>query len=501
MKTTTAQQKNTASIERPSVVVVMGHIDHGKSTLLDYIRKTNVVDKEAGGITQHMSAYEVAHNGKRITFLDTPGHEAFQSLRERGSKVADIAILVVSAEDGVKPQTKEALKCILAENIPYIVAINKIDRPNADVERTKQSLAENEIYIEGYGGTVSSVPISAKTGEGVPDLLDLILLTAEVGEFEADPHGPVEGTVIESNLDQRKGISATLIIKNGTLTKGMFVAAPGSMAPVRAIENSNNERVDSATFSTPVRITGWDELVSAGSVFKAFNTKDEALEYKNSKKQEKDVATTERTQAGNDTASLPIVIKADSVGSLEAILYEVRKIKNERITPLIVSATIGAISENDVRLASTKPGSVILGFHTKADPQALAYAGRTGIEIQTFSIIYKLAEWIENALTTRAPKITVEEVTGVAKIVRVFSKVKDKQIIGGKVETGTLKTGETFKIMRRDAEIGTGKIRGLQQLKKETSTIEEGKEFGGHVESKIELAPGDRLTLVEMVEK
>ena len=273
-------------IPRPPIVVIMGHIDHGKSSLLDYIRKTNIVEGEAGGITQHLSAYEVTHHldqtrkdalaSNRITFLDTPGHEAFSKMRARGAGVADIAILVVSAEDGVKEQTKEALRSIKEAGIPYIIAINKIDKPNANIERTKQNLAENEIYLEGFGGDVPFVPISAKLGTGIPDLLDMMLLVAEMENLTGDTFLPAEGIVVESNIDTKRGTSATLIITNGTLKKGMFILAEESMSPVRAIENFLGKQVSEATFSSPVQITGFDALPSVGSTFRAYANKKDA---------------------------------------------------------------------------------------------------------------------------------------------------------------------------------------------------------------------------------
>jgi translation initiation factor IF-2 len=261
------KDSKSVSLKRPPVVVVMGHIDHGKSTLLDYIRKTNIVAKEAGGITQHLGAYEVPHNTSTITFLDTPGHEAFSSIRERGAEVADIAILVVSAEDGVKPQTVEALKCILEEKIPYIVAINKIDKPGADVDRTKASLAEHEIYVEGFGGDVPVVPISALKGTGVPELLDMIMLVADLQDLKANPALPAEGAIIEAGLDNKKGIYATLLIKNGTLTSGMYVVAEDAIAPVRILEDYLGKAIKTATFSSPVRIVGFNKIPNVGAKF------------------------------------------------------------------------------------------------------------------------------------------------------------------------------------------------------------------------------------------
>ena len=501
----------------------MGHIDHGKSTLLDYIRKTNIVDGEAGGITQHMSAYEMVHktgDGKggsekehRVTFIDTPGHEAFQALRMRGAKVADVAILVVSAEDGVKPQTLEALKAIREQEIPFVVAINKIDKPEANVDRTKQSLAENEIYIEGYGGNIPFVAISAKTGEGVPELLDMVFLVTELEELVANPEAPAEGIVIESNTDPKKGVSATLVIKNGTLKKGQFVVASGSVAPVRIMEDFMAKKIDEATFSSPVKIIGWDKLVKAGAIFSTYDTKNEALTQVEKEmaeeKKGKDEVAIKKAAAKKDLVNespvehveVPLIVKADSSGSLEAILYEIGKIKGENITIRIIEDGVGSVGEGDVRLASANKNTLIVGFNTKIDTPAKNLADRDSVPIKIFDIIYQLTDWLKDVVRERAPKVFVDETTGTSKIIRIFSKNKDKQIIGGKVESGSLTVGETIKIIRRENEVGTGKVRGLQQQKRDATEAKEGSEFGALVESKIEIAPGDRLLSFRTVEK
>ncbi|MEK7185454.1 MAG: translation initiation factor IF-2 [Patescibacteria group bacterium] len=504
---------------RPPIVVVMGHIDHGKSTLLDYIRKTNTTDKEAGGITQHVSAYEALHTTAdgvehAITFLDTPGHEAFQALRTRGARVADIAILVVSAEDGVKPQTVEAYKAISEGGIPYIVAINKIDRPGANIDRAKQSLAENEIYVEGYGGTIPTVPISAKTGEGVPELLEMIELVSSLAELKAD-HSPLaEGIAVESNLDPKKGIAAVVIIKNGTLKSGTFIAAGSAIAPVRMMENTLGKNISEVTFSSPVKIFGWSELVAAGSPFKTFENKKEAIEFAEKNAAEKAGAKTaeknaERTATAVTplapeipTVNFPLVIKADTTGTLEAINYEIAKIKkDERVTIKVLSQRLGAIGEGDVKLASTDKSAAVLGFNVKTDNQAQSLAERDSVPIKVFSIIYELKDWIEAELSTRTPKTKTEEITGKARILKIFSKTKDRQIVGGKVDQGFLALGEHVKIVRRESDIGTGRIRELQQQKQSAKEIKEGTEFGALVESKIEIASGDVLVSFTIVEK
>lgn len=479
----------------------MGHIDHGKSTLLDYIRKTNVVDGEAGGITQHLSAYEVVHNKDgqdyRITFLDTPGHAAFGAIRSRGAKVADIGVLVVSAEDGVKPQTLEALKVLKENNIPYVVAINKIDKPGADVERTKQNLAENDIYLEGFGGTIGWVAISAKTGEGVPELLDHLLLAAELEGLEGDETLPGTGVVIESNLDMKKGITATCIMKNGTLHKGEYVVCGDAIAPLRIVENFLRKPIESATFSSPVIIIGWDKQPPAGAVFVSVKNKKEAVVLAELHEEEKMVETI----ADATKSIIPIIIKADTQGSMDALIEEIAKLENDRIVPKIILSGLGSISENDIRTAQSHEKPIVIAFHTKTDAQAASLAERLAIPVQSFDIIYKLTEWLEGALKERTPTVESEETTGVAKILKFFSKVRDKQIIGGRVETGTITSGEQVKIMRRDAMIGRGRIRELQVQKEKIGTALEGQEFGAMVESKIELAPGDKLECFELISK
>ncbi len=487
------------NISRPPVIVVMGHIDHGKSTLLDFIRKTNIVDKEAGGITQHISAYEVVHIGKDgathpITFLDTPGHEAFQSMRERGALVADIAILVVSAEDGVKQQTLEALKAIRADKLPYIVAINKIDRPGADIDRTKQNLAENDIYLEGYGGDISFVAISAKTGEGIPELLDMLLLVAELEALTANTTHRAKGIVIESNLDTKKGITATAIILDGTIVRGQFAVSGKSISPLRIIENFAGKPIEFATFSSPIRIIGWDILPKVGSEFICFTDKKDALAHV-AKYIDAPLQNTRGTY-NSDITIVPIVIKADTGGSLDALVYEIGKLGTDRVLPKVVLSSVGPISENDIRAAENNDNAFVLGFHTKIDSGAEALALRLNVAVHTFDIIYKLTEWLAVAIKDRTPSIDVEEVVGVAKVLKLFSSVKDKQILGGRVDSGEIRLGEMVRIMRREVEISRGRIRELQQAKQKTSTVIQGSEFGAMVESKFEIAAGDKLECI-----
>ncbi len=485
---------------RPPIVAILGHIDHGKSTLLDYIRKSNITEKETGGITQNMSAYEVEKDGKKITFLDTPGHEAFQKLRGQGAKVADIGILVVSAEDGVKTQTIEALKAILEAKLPYIVAINKIDKEGADLECTKQSLLENEIYVEGYGGSIPYVPVSAKTGKGVPELLDMISLLSEMEEITADPSIPAKGIVLETNHDKARGVSAVLIIKDGTLKSGMFVASEEAFAPVRIFENSSGSPIKEATFSAPVRVVGWNGTPRVGATFASFASKKEAEEAVESYKKNNS-QTKVQNKKPLPAVFVPVVIKANTSGVLEAIEHEIRKYETENIGVNIVAAGVGDISENDIKLASANEKTLVIGFNTKIYPSAFSHADKTGIEVKVFDIIYKLGDWVKEVIAERTPRVEVEEERGKIKVLKIFSKTKDKQIVGGRVEQGSIALNDEVKIFRREAEIGTGRVRELQQAKAKTSEVKEGLEFGSMIESKIEIAPGDYLKPIAIVVK
>ena len=500
------EKQNT--IERPPVVVVMGHVDHGKSTLLDYIRKTNIVDDEAGGITQKISAYEVIQKNeegvdKKITFLDTPGHEAFSKMRERGAEVADIAILVVSAADGVKPQTIEAWKTIVESKIPCIVAINKIDKPGANVEKTKQELAENEIYLENYGGKIPFVEISAKVGTGVDSLLSLILIMSEMESFTGDVKGDATGYVIEVNLDPKRGILATLIIKNGSLKKGMTVVVEDSLCSTRIIENFMGKMINDATFSSPVRIVGFDKMPRVGAKFKTFQKKSDAVAYTQNWHEE-EIKENKNKQIKNKETNkkiIPIILKADVSGSIEAIEKEISKIKNDTAEFRIVVKGIGPISESDIKGVTSGEDVLVIGFNVKADRSALEIAQKRGITVSFFEIIYKMTEWLELEMEARRPKVETIEITGRAKIIRAFSRTKERQIIGGKVIEGQIILNSIVKIVRREFEIGRGKIVNLEKNKAKTSNVEEGTEFGMMIESKIEVVAGDILESFSITQK
>lgn len=479
---------------RPPIVVVMGHIDHGKSKLLDYIRNTNVVEKEAGGITQHIGAYEVKIKDKRITFLDTPGHEAFSQMRLRGAKVADVAILVIASDEGVKPQTLEAYEAIKKAGIPFVIALNKIDKPNADPERVKAQLVENQIFTEGYGGKIPAVNISAKLGEGVDELLEIVLLLAEMENLKANPEENASGFVIEAKLGSQRGVSATLLIQNGTMKKGMFVVSGNAIAPVRIFEDFQGRPLETATFSSPVRIIGFNKMPTVGEEFKTFNSKKEAEEeIKTLAVETKKTPSVEMKEKEEGKIIIPIIIKVDFMGSAEALEQEIKKLEREGVFINILRRDTGKITEDDIKFASSAKNPIVLGFNVELDSTAKILAKKFNITIFISDIIYKISEWLEEEIKKRKEGMEKEEIIGAAKIIKIFSKKKNKQLVGGRVISGKIISGEQFKIKREEREIGMGKIKELQHNKMPAKEIREGDEFGAMIESKIELAKDDEI--------
>lgn len=498
-----SKKQYSGSVRAP-IVVIMGHVDHGKSTLLDYIRKTNVVESESGGITQHISAYEVVHKDEKgveqkITFLDTPGHEAFSKMRERGAKIADIAILVVSAEDGVKTQTIEALKTILESGLPYIVAINKIDKPGANAEKIKMELAEHEVYLEGYGGKIPFASISAKVGTGVDELLTLILILAEVENFTGNKEEKASGFVIETHLDPKRGIEATLIIKNGTLASGMFMASEDSICSTRIMENFLGKPIKEATFSSPIGLVGWDTMPPIGAKWQAYGNKKEAEEYVRVRLREEKNKGQKSVPSESGKKIIPIVLKSDVAGSLEAIEKEIGKIQSENALFKIVASGAGPISEADIK--GIKEGTLVVGFNIKPNKNTTELALNKNIDIYFFDVIYKMTDWLKEEMEKRRPKIETVETLGKAKILKTFTRTKERQIVGGRVSSGSIGLGNMVKILRRDFEIGKGKIVNLEKNKVKTSSVEEGLEFGMMLESKIETVPGDIVESFNIVER
>lgn len=493
-----------AAKPRPPIVVVLGHVDHGKSTLLDFIRKANTVAREAGGITQHVAAYEVVHpyegEDRRITFIDTPGHAAFQAIRARGASVADIAILVVAADDGVKAQTLEALTAIKDAGIPFIVAINKIDKPNADLARTQNSLLEHGVYLETLGGDVPWAAISAKVGTGVPQLLDLILLVAELHDFRAMTETPAHGYVIEAHLDQKRGIAATLIIREGSIESGMTVVAGDVLAPVRIMENFAGKTISRAGPSMPATLVGFDSLPDAGAEFVAHSSKREAEGDRS--KNVSLVRSTVQTEESNegDKFFLPIIIRADTAGSLEAIAAETAKIGDQFRGVSIVQSGIGDISEGDVKAAIAAGTLVVFGFNAKLDANAAVLARQHGILFENYSIIYELTARLQELLKKNAPKHTKERLLGSAKILKVFSSRKDEHLIGGRVRSGVINAKESVHLVRAGARVGTGEIISMQSGRKQVQEIGEGGEFGAQVEFTEKPNEGDTLECVAIDE-
>ncbi len=520
------QKENlSASERRPPIVVVLGHIDHGKTTLLDYIRKSTVAQKESGGITQHIGAYEVTvipHAVRafgsetqarrddsvehRITFIDTPGHEAFSKMRSRGATVADIAVLVVAADDGVKPQTKEALSAIQEAKIPYVVAINKIDKPNADPERAKNELAGEEVFLEGRGGTVPSVLISAKEGTGVDQLLETILLLADLETLEANSEDTASGVVIESHVDSRRGTTSTLLVRNGTLKKGEYVVAGEAISKIRILEDFRGKPIESAGPSSPVVVVGFDKIPHVGFEFKTRMSQKEAeAEVEKNKKsadQKKNqpTASQQNTDMPGDISEnrspasiLGLIIKSDTAGSVEAIEHEIEKIKGEGFIIKFLRKDAGDVLEDDVKLASSGKAGLIIAFRVGIKSGVIDLAERNGVEIKKFDIIYEITDFLKEKIESILPPIRTKEIIGKVKILKIFGGEAKNQIIGGRVLEGILKKGARFSIVRRSTVIGEGKIENVQSGRVTVSEIEKNKEFGALTNSSINIAEGDGL--------
>jgi translation initiation factor IF-2 len=486
---------------RQPVIAVLGHVDHGKSSLLDYIRKTNIVDGEAGGITQRISAYEVEYKLpkgeiKPITFLDTPGHAAFQGMRERGVEIADIAILIVSAEDGVKAQTLEAWKTIDARKLPYLVAINKIDKPGADVQKTKNSLVENGIYIEGYGGDIPCVEISAKKGTGIDSLLETLLLLVDMNELKASLDTDATGYVLESFVDQKRGISATLVLKDGTLSSSGAIVASTALSPIRIIEDFAGRPVRNPHAGQPIKVTGFDEIPPSGAIFMSSSDKKLMEKLQEETKSSIKKSVLDPRIYRNARVVIPVIIKADSLGTLDAVTHELKKRETDDIKIKIIAEGVGNITEGDIMLASSDEKTVIIGFATKLEAKARDQAERFSVVPQLFDIIYKLSEWFDTLVEDRLPYEEKETIIGTLKILKTFSSQKDKHVIGGRVETGRIENGALVRIIRRGVELGKGRVVELQSQKIKASSVLEGNECGLMVETKIEMIPSDMIEAI-----
>lgn len=467
-----ADIKDKNLVLRPPVVVVLGHVDHGKSSILEAIKDLKITAKESGGITQHIGAYEIEHQGKKITFIDTPGHEAFSAMRSRGAKVADIAVLVVAADESIKPQTKEAIFHIQSSQIPMIVVINKIDLPSSDIEKVKRDLATSDIIVESMGGKIPSISVSAKTKQGIPDLLEMILLLSEMGDFKADISKDAEGFIIESYLDGLRGPIATIILNNGIVKKGDILGTASVIGKVRGLENFIGEPIEEALPSLPAVVLGFEEVPIVGEGVKVYSNENSARE--NILKREK---TSEQASLKDDVKVLNIIIKADVFGSLEAIEEVLKSIPQEKAGLKILKSEVGDINDFDVKLA-TGARAKIIGFRVKASPTAQILAERDKITIIRFDIIYELSQAVRNLLEKMvAPEISREEL-GEAKVLTFFKSERGRQIIGGKATEGRIKRGALFEIIRDGEKIGKGKIIQLQQDRKETDEVLKRSEFG-----------------------
>ncbi len=467
--------------KRPPIIAVMGHVDHGKTTLLDHIRESSVAEREAGGITQSIGAYEINKNGRKITFIDTPGHEAFAAMRAKSAKCADIAILVIAADDGVKPQTLNALEYIKKENIPFIVAINKIDKPNANVEKTKTDLASAGVYLEGFGGDVSWQEISAKNGDGIAELLDLVLLASDMLELTYDASADAEGIVLTSRLDRKEGNVVGVVIQNGSLKNGEVIATPSAHGKIKRIVDSSGKQEKSLVPSAPAIILGFETLPAVGEIFKTGKSAEDFCSGKISEMHASDT-TGEK---------IALILKADESGSLEAMKSVLGKMCLKY--PIYISSSgIGDIYENDIKLAEQMRG-IMLGFKVRVDKAAMNMARAQNLEIITSDIIYELEKSIDEFFEKRIPKEY-----RIIKIRATFGESKGKErIIGGKVEKGIIRNHETFELWRNAKSIGNGKIINLQSGRKDVAEAVEGVEVGLLVESEMPIREDDELRFPE----
>ena len=502
-------EKEEDLVKRPPIVTIMGHVDHGKTTLLDYIRNTHVVDKEFGGITQHIGAYQTKYKDELITFIDTPGHAAFTEMRARGASVTDIVIIIVAADDGVKPQTKEAVDHALSANVPIIVAVNKIDKPDANIDRVLTEMAEIGITPESWGGDIPFINISAHTGEGIDLLLETILTIAEVSELKANPNRYAVGAVIESRLDKNVGGIASFLIQNGTLRIGDPIVVGTSYAKVRTMKNDRGEGVVEAGPSTPVEITGLTENPAAGDKFMAFETEAEAKSVAEKRKdaakmnagKDKKVSLDDlfaRVDAGNK--EINVVLKADVRGSEEAVKNALEKIKEQDVSVKVIRSGIGAITESDVVLASAS-NAIIIGFNVVASSSAKDIAKDNNIDIRLYTIIYKLVEDIEAAINGMLDPEFEEKILGEAEIRKIFKFSKIGNIAGSYITSGTVKNGALARVIRDGVVIASDeKIASLQREKDTVKEVKKGFECGITLEKFNDFKEGDTIEAYEMIE-
>ncbi len=498
-------------VPRPPVVCVMGHVDHGKTSLLDCIRKTHVTDREAGGITQHIGAYMVSINGQKITFLDTPGHEAFTAMRMRGANATDIAVLVVAADDGVMPQTVEAINHAKAAGVEIIVAINKIDKPSANIERVKQELSEYELIPEDWGGSTIFVPVSAHTGEGIDNLLEMILLTAEVAELKANPNRRARGLVIEAELDKGKGSVATILVQKGTLHVGDFIAAGACSGKVRAMIDDKGRKVKEAGPSTPVEILGLSDVPNAGEILVVTENDKEAKNFAATFVSENKNRLLEETkakmslddlfsqiQAGN-LKELPIIVKADVQGSVEAVKQSLVKLSNEEVVVKVIHGGVGAINESDVTLASAS-NAIIIGFNVRPDATAKSIAEQEGVDLRLYRVIYQAIEDVEAAMKGMLDPVYEEKVIGHAEIRQIFKASGVGNIAGSYVLDGIFQRNCKVRITREGEQIFEGELASLKRFKDDVKEVKAGYECGLVFEGFNDIKEEDKVEAYIMVE-
>ena len=487
---------------RAPVVTILGHVDHGKTTLLDAIRQTDVAAGEAGGITQHIGAYQVEKKGRLITFLDTPGHAAFTQMRARGAQGADIVVLVVAADDGVMPQTREAIAHAKAARVPIMVALNKIDRPNANPDRVKQQLAEQELVPDDWGGNTMVIPVSAKQKQGIDDLLEGILLVADNIEIKANPSGKVIGTVIEAEVEKSKGVLATLLVQNGTLESGDIVVAGTTYGKLRAVSDFKGKPVKKAGPSTPVAVLGLSDVPSAGDLFEVVKSEKEAraivserVEALKSQAQTKKKMSLEdlfaNVQAG-EAKGLNLIVKADVQGSLDPVMSELNKLGEGEIGIKILYSEAGNVGENDVMLASAS-NAIIIGFNVQADVSARRLAEKEGVDIRLYEIIYRMTEDIEKALNGMLEPVVREKVLGRAQVLQVFSASKFGKVAGCRVTDGELRRNAKVRLFRGTDIVYEGDMGSLRHEKEDVKEIKQGYECGVGFKGFNDIEPGDQL--------
>jgi translation initiation factor IF-2 len=497
-----AGEDQTKLTNRPPVVTILGHVDHGKTSLLDAIRQTEVAAGEAGGITQHIGAYQVEHEGRVITFLDTPGHAAFTQMRARGAQGADIVVLVVAADDGVMPQTREAIAHAKAARVPILVALNKIDKDNANPERVKQQLAEQELVPDDWGGNTMVIPVSAKQKQGIKDLLEGILLVTDNTSIKANPNGKVIGTVIEAELDKSRGVMTTLLVQNGTLESGDIVVAGTAHGKLRALSDFKGKPVRKAGPSTPVAVMGLSDVPSAGDLFEVVDTEREARlivaerqALSKSQAQAKKKVSLEdlfaNVQAG-EAKELNLIVKADVQGSLDPIVSELNKLGEGEIGIKVLYAETGNIGENDVMLA-TASNAIIIGFNVQADVSARRMAEKEGVDIRLYEIIYRMTEDIEKALKGMLEPELKEKVIGRAQVLAVFSASKFGKVAGCRVTDGELRRNARVRLYRGTDLVFEGDMGSLRHEKEDVKEVRQGYECGVGFKNFSDIQVGDQL--------